>query len=224
MPGNATSPGSGANPGGLPAPVRALLLQVIPILVFLVVDTLAENPLLAIGAALGFVLVQTALNLYRRRPFDRFLLVDLALIGGMGAASLITRNELFFKLKPAILEGVMVPFLGFLAFAPERFLSAYLARYTLAPGSGPAGALPLLRRLLALMAILIVLHAGLTVVAALRLSKGAWAAISGPGFYAILLPVFGYALLLRLRARRAQKLAAEAPDEAAPVRRRRRRG
>ncbi len=227
----------------MPSPIRSLLLQVVPILVFLAVDALSDSALLAIGAALAFVSFQTILNRVRGRPFDRFLLLDLALIGGMGAASLITRNELFFKLKPAILEGVMVPFTGFLALAPERILVAYLARYVdlgrsaaaPAPARGAAPelpsarqappapqALPLLRRLLGLMTLLIALHAGLTVFAALRLSKGAWAAISGPGFYAILVPVLGYALLLRLRARRAAPPPAP-EEEARPPRGRLRR-
>lgn len=238
MPGNGT-------PAGLPSPVRSLLLQAVPILVFLAVDTLSDSVPLAIGAALAFVLFQTIVNRVRGRPFDRFLLLDLALVGGMGAASLITRDELFFKLKPAILEGVMLPFTGFLALAPERILVAYLGRYVdlgrsaaaPAPARGappelpsarqapPAPqALPLLRRLLGLMTILIAIHAGLTVLAALRLSRGAWAAISGPGFYAILLPVLGYALWLRLRARRATgQVPAEDPPPAPPIRRRRRR-
>jgi hypothetical protein len=218
MAGNETPPA-----GGLSSPVRSLLLQVVPILVFLAVDALSDSVPLAIGAALAFVVVQTILNRVRGRPFDRFLLLDLALVGGMGAASLFTRNELFFKLKPAILEAVMLPFTGFLALAPERVLVAYLGRYAPAPPAPQA--LPLLRRLLGLMTILIAIHAGLTVLAALRLSRGAWAAVSGPGFYAILLPVLGYALWLRLRARRAasQVATADPPPPTPRIRRRRRR-
>jgi hypothetical protein len=203
----------------VPAPIAALLLQVVPILVFLVVDALVQSPEWAIAAALAFVAFQALVNLVRRRPFDRFLLLDLALIGGMGAASLITRSEVFFKLKPAVLEGVMVPFLAFLALAPERILAAWFARYSLAPGAGPApAALPTLRRLLGLMALLILAHAGLTVWAALAWSRASWAAVSGPGFYAILVPVAGYVLHLRLRARRLARAAAAAPEPPRPTR------
>jgi len=210
----------------LPTPLRSLALQIVPILVFLVVDALVQDPLWAIGAALAFVVLQAAVTRARGRPFDRFLLLDLGLIGGLGVASLISRNDLFFKLKPALLEGVMVPYLGFLAMARERTLLAYFERYAMGQSTVPAAALPMMRRLLGAMAALVAIHAGLTVLAALRFSKRSWGIISGPGFYALLLPLLAYVLLLRWRAARlARRPPEEPPPPAVPpgLRRRRRR-
>jgi hypothetical protein len=194
----------------------ALLLQVVPIVVFLVVDALVDSALWAIVSALAFVVLQTVITLARGKPLDRFLLLDLALVGAMGGASLLTRSEVFFKLKPAVLEGVMVPFLLFLALAPERMLQGYLGRYALGAGGVNPAALPVLRRMVGLMGVLVLAHAGLTVVAALHWSKRAWGLISGPGFYALLVPLLGYTLLVRLRLRRAAATAARAAATAPP--------
>lgn len=161
----------------LPTPLLSLALQTVPILVFLVVDALVQDPRWAIGAALAFVIVQTVLGRARGRPFDRFLLLDFALISGLGTSSLITRDELFFKLKPALLEGVMVPYLGFLALARQRTLLGYFDRFGLGGATPSPAALPLMRRLLGAMAVLVALHAGLTVMAALRWSKQSWGLI-----------------------------------------------
>jgi intracellular septation protein A len=192
-----------------PAPARLLLLQLVPLLVFLAVDTLVKNPAWAIVAALAAVAFQAAWTFARERRFDRLVLLDVALIGGLGAVSLVSRNDLFFKLKPAILEAVMVPYLAVLAFGGERLLGAYLRRYSTATTIPPA-ALGLMRRLLLLMTALVAVHAAVTVWAALYASRAAWAAISGPGFYVILVPVAAWVLWIRLRARRAAAAATPA--------------
>jgi hypothetical protein len=201
----------------LPGPIVALGLQLFPIIVFLVVDAVVQDPLWAIVAALAFVALQAIVTLARGKGFDRFLILDLLLVGGMGAASLLTRNEVFFKLKPAILEVVMVPYLGFLALARESLLLGYFDRYAVGVKVG-AERLPMLRRLLGMMAGLVALHAALVVVAALLWSKRTWGLISGPGFYALLVPLVGWSLAQRLRLRR-RALQESEPSPPAPARR-----
>jgi hypothetical protein len=194
----------------LPGPLLALGLQLFPIVVFLVVDAFVQDPIWAIASALAFVVLQAVLTFVRGKRFDRFLLLDLALVGGMGAASLLTRNELFFKLKPAILEGVMVPYLLFLALAPAALLLGYFARYAVGQTIRPE-ALPLLRRLIGLMGAMIALHAALVVIAALYWTKRTWGLVSGPGFYVLLVPLAIWAIVQRLRLRRARAAAEEEP-------------
>jgi intracellular septation protein A len=201
-----------------PAPARLLLLQLIPLLVFLAADALVKNPLWAIVAALAAVAFQAAWTFVRERRFDRLVLLDVALIGGLGAVSLISRNDLFFKLKPAILEGVMIPYLAVLALGGERLLGGYLRRYS-ATATIPLQALGLMRKLLLVMMLLVAVHAAVVTWAALYASRSAWAAISGPGFYVILVPVAAWVLWARRRARQAASAAAAAPDPEKPVRR-----
>jgi intracellular septation protein A len=187
----------------LPIPVRLLALQLLPILVFLLVDSLVEDPLWAIGAALAFVAFQTVVMFARHRRFDPLILLDAALIGGLGAISLLSEDELFFLLKPAIMEGLMVPFLLLLALGGP-LLRRYLERYT--PGTTfNEQALPLLRTMLALMSALVAVHAVAVVLAALYLTRQAWGIVSGPGFYLLLIPLLGWTLYQRFKRRRAQQ-------------------
>jgi intracellular septation protein A len=182
-------------------PPRVLLLQLLPILIFLLVDALVQDGRWAIGAALLFVLWQAIASYRRERRLDPFVLLDALLIGGMGAVSLVTRNDFFFKLKPAIIEAVMVPYLLFLALSGEKMLLGYLGRTSAGVAIQPS-ALPTLRRLLGVMAGFVALHTGLVVFAAHRCSRQTWGWISGPGFYLILLPLAGWALFRRFKQRR----------------------
>jgi intracellular septation protein A len=182
-------------------PLHILVLQLLPILVFLFVDAFVEDPAWAIGAPLLFVAFQTVLTWMRKKKLDAFILVDALLIGGMGAVSLITRDELFFKLKPAIIEGIMVPYLLFLALAPDRTLTGYFERY--ATGlSIPSSAFGVMRKLLLWMSAGVAVHAVLSVVAALVWSRQAWAWVSGPGFYLLLVPFAVWVIVRRVRLRR----------------------
>jgi intracellular septation protein A len=181
-------------------PLHVLLLQVLPILVFIVVDALVEDPAWAIGAALLFVAFQTVTTYARTKKLDPFIAVDALLIGGMGLVSILTQNEIFFLLKPAIIEGVMVPYLGFLAIAPERVLKGYFERYAYGQ-TLPVEAFRLLRKLVAFMAAFVLVHALAVVYAALYWSRAAWAWVSGPGFYVLLVPLGIWALVQRFRAR-----------------------
>jgi intracellular septation protein A len=196
----------------LPGPIVALGLQLFPIVVFLVVDSLVQDPRWAIVAALAFVVLQAIITFARGKGFDRFLLLDLLLVGGMGAASLLTRNEVFFKLKPAILEGVMVPYLLFLALARQSLLLGYFDRHAVGV-TVSAERLPVLRRLLGMMGALVALHAALVVVAALLWSKRTWGLVSGPGFYVLLVPLVGWSLVQRLRLRRQAQAQESAPAQ-----------
>lgn len=192
-------------------PLRLLLLQVLPILVFLVVDSLVEDPAWAIGAALLFVAFQAFLTLLRRKKLDAFIAVDALLISGMGAVSLLTENDLFFMLKPAILEGLMVPYLAFLALAPDKLLIGYFERYggglaipAAASGHSFAAAFGVMRKLLLWLAAGILLHAGAVVCAALLWSRQTWGWVSGPGFYLLLVPFAIWVLWRRWRFSRAR--------------------
>jgi hypothetical protein len=54
------------------------------------------------------------------------------------------------------------------------------------------------------MAVFVLLHAALVTWAALHASRRVWAAISGPGFYVILVPLAAWVLWRRRQLRRAR--------------------
>jgi len=109
-----------------------------------------------------------------------------------------------------------VPYLGFLAIAPERVLVGYFARYAYGQ-TLPTAAFLLLRRMVAFMAIFVLLHALVVVYAALTWSRAAWAWVSGPGFYLLLVPLGIWALWQRFRPRRAVGTAGARLRKKAPT-------
>jgi len=111
---------------------RKLLLQLlpgfIPLLVYIIADDLwgTETGLLV---AVGLGIIELAYYRIRDGRFDRFILLDTMLIVVLGVVSLVLENDIFFRLKPALLGVVMCAFLGISAFTPGNILLNMSKRY-----------------------------------------------------------------------------------------------
>lgn len=175
------------------------LLQLLPLLVFVLVDLFVDDVRISIAAAIGFAAVQLVVTWARTKRFDWFVVLDVALIAGLGGLSIALKDELFFKLKPAIIEGVTIAFMGGLLLAPTPFLTRYLERLTPGKALTPRG-LALMRSMLWWGSVATGVHVVAVLYAAFFRSKAEWAAVSGPGFYVAYAPVMGF---LVWRARRA---------------------
>ncbi|MBL8967351.1 MAG: septation protein IspZ, partial [Spirochaetaceae bacterium] len=176
--------------------LKALLPSLVPLLVFVAADALFGEAIgLAVGLAVGvgeflFVLVRD------KRP-DPFVAADTLLLAAAGALSLLLENDLFFKLKPAVIELVLGAAFGLLLALPERHLKAYMERQ-LKGFEFSAAAMPAMRRSLTLMLAILALHIGLTVYAALAMGTAAWGFVSG----ALLYLLFGLMALVEFLAAR----------------------
>lgn len=175
------------------------LFQLLPLLVFVLVDLLVDDVRISIAAAVVFAVLQLVVTWARTRRFDWFVVLDVALIAGLGGMSVALENELFFKLKPAIIEAVTIVFMVGLLLAPPAFLTRYLERLTPGKPLTPEG-YSLMRQMLRWGCVATGVHIVAVLYAAFFQSKSVWAAVSGPGFYAAYLPVMGF---LVWRARRA---------------------
>jgi intracellular septation protein A len=171
--------------------IRNLLLAFLPILAYIISDEIftshygehtGSRYALIFAIALGAV---QALVIYiRERRIDKMVLFDTALLVMMGGISLFSGNDLFFKLKPAIAELLVVILLFVVSFFNPKLLLFLMGRMSkgieltdLHFGAMQKAA----RGLFVLMA----LHTALVIFAALSMSKGAWGFISGPLFYII---------------------------------------
>ena len=179
--------------------VTSPLLQVLPLLVFVLVDLFVDDVRISIAAAILFAALQLGVTWRRTRRFDWFVVLDVVLIAGLGGVSIALKDELFFKLKPAIVEGVTIVFMVGLLLAPTQFLTRYLERLTPGKPLTPEG-LALMRAMLGWGSVATAVHIVAVLYAAFFESKAVWATVSGPGFYAAYAPVMG---LLIWRARRA---------------------
>ncbi|MBP7736973.1 MAG: septation protein IspZ [Spirochaetes bacterium] len=185
-----------------------LLLQFLPILVFIVVDTIIENTVISIISAVVCTVIQAGITFFMTGEFDYFMLADVALIAVMGGVSLITKDERFFKVKPAVIEGLCVPFILYFMFAPARFIMSYFGRY-MPPGRALVPeAIPLLKTTLLITAAYMALHILAILYTAFYSDKKTWAFVSGPGFYFLFIPIMAWVLFKRIRAGRRPKSGA----------------
>lgn len=178
-----------------------LLTQLLPLIVFIVVDSFVTDVRISILAAVLFALGQLALTWRRSRRVDWFVLLDVGLIATFGAISIALEDELFFRIKPAIIEGVTMVFMLALLAAPPRFLTNYFGRMmpenTLRPE-----VLKRMKTLLGWMCLWVALHASAVLYTAFFSTRKVWALVSGPGFYVIFIPILVLVLWKFLRARR----------------------
>jgi isopentenyldiphosphate isomerase len=107
----------------------------------------------------------------------------------LGGVSLISANDLFFKLKPALLQFILLIFLGLSLFTPFDPIRKMLSR--IAPGGGLADRqYELLRPMIRLFFWVFAGHTLLIVYAAFYLSTGWWSFIAGGLFYILIALVF----------------------------------
>jgi intracellular septation protein A len=182
------------------------LTQLLPLIVFIIVDALVTDVRVSILSAILFAVGQLVFTYVRSRRFDWFVLLDVGLIAALGAVSLVSENDLFFKLKPAVIEAVSIVFMLALILAPSGFLTGYYGR--MMPGTPlDPEAVGRMKSMLGWMCVYVALHIGAVLYTALRSSRTTWAFVSGPGFYLILVPIAAMAIGRALRARRKARAA-----------------
>jgi isopentenyldiphosphate isomerase/intracellular septation protein A len=188
--------------------LKTLAPGFLPLLVFIAADALWGTEVgLLVAIASG--VAELAFSYVREKSWDRFVLLDTLLIVLMGGLSLLLANDIFFRLKPAIVELAFCLVLGVSAFTPLNIVLAMSKRYLKGIDFGAEQKRQMTRSVKAMFFIFLA-HAALTVYAAFAMSAAAWGFVSGGLFYILFALFFaGEWLAGRRRARRAA--AAMAP-------------
>jgi intracellular septation protein A len=181
-------------------PMALFLTQLLPLIVFIVVDSFVTDVRISIIAAILFAVGQMAFVYARSRRFEWLILIDVGLIVALGGISIAFDNQIFFKVKPAIIEGVAIVFIAVLILAPGQFLLRYFGRMMPGMVLRPE-ALRMMKLMLGLICAGTAVHIGGVLYTAFCSSKEVWAFVSGPGFYIIILPI-GVLPVIVMRARR----------------------
>ena len=168
-------------------PAKIIAIQLLPLLVFIVTDALVGDVRVSIFCAVLFAVVQLVLTFIRSRRFEWLVLVDVGLIALLGGISISFENDLFFKTKPAIMEALAIMLLMALRFAPDQFLQRYFGRMMPGVTIRPE-ALKMMKSMLVLLSVSTAVHIGAVLYTAFLTSRETWALVSGPGFYATILP------------------------------------
>jgi intracellular septation protein A len=176
--------------------------QMFPLLVFIIVDMLFNNIRISIISAIAFAVVQLVFFYVKNNQFDWFVLLDVALIVALGTISIALKNEIFFKVKPAIVEAATIVFFIVLILMPDSFLLNYFGRMMPKGIVLKPAAIGTMKTMLLLMCGYVLLHIGAVLYTAFYATRKMWAFVSGPGFYLLFIPVMGVIIAKRLRMRR----------------------
>jgi intracellular septation protein A len=183
--------------------MNTMFLQMLPLLIFIVVDMIFSNTVVSIVSAVLFAVLQMSLSFAKTGAMDYFVLIDVALISLLGTVSVFLKNDLFFKLKPAIIEAVMVIFMLALLFAPDPFLLNYFGRFLPAGRAFTPEMVPVLKKMILGISIYTGVHIGAVIFTALYSSRKIWAVVSGPGYFFIFIPIMFVVILKRVMMRKA---------------------
>lgn len=186
-------------------PLKAMLPGLIPLFIFIIAEAIW-------GVKIGLVVALTVgvgeliFGFIKNKTFDKFILVDTALLVVFGMISILLEKDIFFKLKPAFMELILMVIVGISAFGKWNPILAMSKRYM----KGIEFTATQDKQMKIMMRdffFLLAFHIALIIYAAYYLSNAMWGFISGILFYVIL---FGYMAFVILKQRfKAHQLTKE---------------
>jgi isopentenyldiphosphate isomerase/intracellular septation protein A len=190
--------------------LKKLLPGFIPLFIFIAADEIWGTTV-GLYVAVGSGLAELAWVGAREKRFDGFILFDTALLVVLGGVSILLNNDIFFKLKPGLIELILVAVLGLSAFSNMNIIGMMGKRYLKGIEMTDAQAKQMQKNLRALF-FLFTAHTILVFYSAFYMSKEAWVFISGGLFY-ILFAVYFLFEFMRQRIKSKRMLH----DEWLPV-------
>jgi isopentenyldiphosphate isomerase/intracellular septation protein A len=185
--------------------IKKLLPGLLPLIIFVIADSIWGTEI-GLLVAVGFGLLEVLISLAKKQKPDKFILFDVGLLVAMGGVSLLLENDLFFKLKPAVIGLMLCVVLGISAYGKQNLMMAMSGRYIKGIEINPWQQYELLQSIKVLFWIFS-FHTVLVFFSSIAMSKEAWVMISGPGFYVL----FGMYFVIELYNKRSkqQKYQAE---------------
>ena len=169
---------------------KKLLPGFIPLFVFIAIDEIWGTRA-GLVAALLIGLAEMGWIWFKEKRFDRFVLFDTGLLLVLGAISIVLDNDIFFKLKPGLVELILCAVLAVSAFSKLNIVGLMTQRYMKDMELNEHQVIQF-RKTMALMFFVFLMHTILVFYSAFYLSSEAWAFISGGLFYIMFILVFGF--------------------------------
>jgi isopentenyldiphosphate isomerase/intracellular septation protein A len=166
---------------------RKFLLQLlpgfIPLFVFIIADELWGTRV-GLIVAVGMGVIELTYYRIHDAKFDRFILFDTLLIVVLGLVSILLDNDVFFKLKPALIGVLTCIIIGISAFTPSNILLKMSGRYMKGVEFNQQQ-YAIMKRKMKTLFWLFMAYTFLVFYSVWFMSKEAWAFISGGLFYVI---------------------------------------
>ena len=170
--------------------LKSLAPGFLPLIVFIVADSIWGTKI-GLIIAVVFGVAELIVSYVKEKIIDKFVLMDVGLIVCLGVISILLENEIFFKLKPALIELIFCFILGISVFSPVNVMLLLSKRYMKNIDFNETMVLQFKKSLKILFFIFIV-HTVLIVYSAFFMTKQAWAFVSGGLFYIIFAFYFVY--------------------------------
>ncbi len=183
--------------------LKNLSIGFLPLLVFIIADEFFGLTW-GLIIAITFGILETGWIYYREKRIDRFILFDTGLIVLLGLVSILLQNDIFFKIKPALIELILVVLLGISAFSGNPILIQMTGRYMKGMEISDAQ-MAQMKVMMRRMFYLLAFHTLMIIYSAYFMSKEAWAFISG-GLLYILLGGMMLGEFIRIRLQRRKLL------------------
>jgi isopentenyldiphosphate isomerase/intracellular septation protein A len=181
--------------------LKTLAPGFLPLIIFILADSIWGTRIgLIVAVVCG--IIELIYSYIKEKFIDKFILLDLGLIVILGVVSIILENDIFFKLKPALIELIFCFILGISIFSPINIMMLMTRRYMKNIQLDEAQVRQFNRSLRVLFYVFLA-HTALIVYSAFFMSKSAWAFISGGLFY-ILFAVYFVFELIRARSKRKE--------------------
>ncbi len=165
--------------------IRNFTWGFVPIILFLIADSWF-GVIYGLAVAIGFGFLELVYFYVKEKTIEKFILFDIGLLVVLGGISILLKNDLLFKLKPALMEFILVVILAIHGFTRHPVLFMMARRYfgDMEPAPGQKA---MMRKLVRIMAVILLAHVVLIVWAACFWSREWWAFISGGLFYVIVI-------------------------------------
>jgi isopentenyldiphosphate isomerase/intracellular septation protein A len=165
-----------------------LLPGLLPLMVFILADEIWGTEI-GLMMAVGFGILELFFTYFKTRRFERFILLDIGLLTLMGVISILFNNDVFFKLKPALIELIFACLIALSVFGKRNIVLEMSQRYFKdVKLSGDMGSK--MNKSLKTIFFIILAHIFLVIYSAFYMSKEAWGFISGVLFYLIFAAYF----------------------------------
>lgn len=173
--------------------IKKLLPGFIPLFVFIAADEIWGTKV-GLIVALIIGILELAFTYFKEKRLDKFIILDTSLLIALGGVSILLNNDIFFKIKPAVIEAILCAILAFSAFTKFDIVVGMSQRYM--KGMEITDEVQKkFKETLRVMFFIFTAHTVLVVYSAFFMSKEAWAFISGGLFYIIFGVYFLYELI-----------------------------
>ncbi len=169
--------------------LKKLLPGLIPLFIFILADEIWGTRV-GLYVALGTGIGELIYYYVKDKKTDGFIILDTALLLVLGVVSIVLENDIFFKIKPALIELILLVVIAFSLWGPKNLIMAMSKRY-MGEMILDEGQEKMMRINMVVMFWITAFHIILVLYSAKYMSSAAWGFISGGLFYILFGTYFG---------------------------------